>query len=71
MTKTNNSIPEITTSDFLDYVKVLKMLYGRDVAVVFFERNFEEFSGFSINDLTALKKQAKLKSPQGKIQNEE
>lgn len=57
---------KITISDFLDYVKVLKMLYGREVAVIFFEKNFEEFTGFSLQDLTALQKQAKLTPAQAK-----
>ena len=64
------NIKEITTGEFLDYTKVLKMLYARDVAAVFFERNFEEFSGFAIQDLTALKKQGKLTAAQAKNQNE-
>lgn len=47
---------KISYSEFLDTVKVLRMLYGVNVATVYFERNFEEFTGNPISSLRQLKK---------------
>ena len=51
---------KITLSEYMDLTKVIRMLYGVNVATVFFEQNFKEFTGSDINTLSNLKKRAKL-----------
>jgi hypothetical protein len=44
--------------DFLDMVKVLKMLYGRDIAESFFKKNIDQFPDLLYSELSAsVKKQ--------------
>lgn len=51
---------KITLSEYMDLTKVIRMLYGVNVATIFFEQNFKEFTGVDINTLSNLKKRAKL-----------
>lgn len=48
-----------TYQDFLDTVKVLRMLYGVEISTVFFEKNLDNV-GLSIKDLQNLRANAKL-----------
>lgn len=54
----------MTLDEFLNITKVLKMLYGRTVAEVFFVKNFELFTGHTVNDLQELVHSAKVNSSQ-------
>lgn len=40
----------ISLDTFLTLVKVLRMLYGVEPAMEFFEKNLEEFTGFNLDD---------------------
>lgn len=53
----------MTLNEFLSMVKVLRMLYGKQLAIEFFEKNVKHFPNLSIDDLNSLKKSAKLTSP--------
>lgn len=46
---------KISYTEFLDTVKVLRMLYGVAVADKFFKKNFTTFTGYEISDLNKLK----------------
>lgn len=37
--------------DFLDMVKVLRMLYGVNIAKEYFEKHINDFGDFTISDL--------------------
>lgn len=50
----------MTFSDFMQLVKVLRMLYGINLATLYFEKNIVNFYHFNENDLQALKDSAKL-----------
>jgi hypothetical protein len=50
----------LTLDEFLDLVKVFRMLYTIEVATRFFEENLEEFTGYSISDLQKLLAHDKL-----------
>lgn len=41
-----------TLTEFLDTVKVIKMLYGRDIAETFFKKNIDNFPGLTYDDLS-------------------
>lgn len=49
-----------TYSEFLDTVKVLRMLYGIEVARSYYEANFTEFTGAQKEALQNLKHNATL-----------
>lgn len=46
--------------DFLDMVKVLRMLYGVAIAKEYFELHVNEFSEFDVKDLFAYQSYANL-----------
>jgi len=47
---------KVSISDFLDIVKVIRMLYGIDPAKTFFEKNMLNFTGYEPKDLHRLGK---------------
>jgi len=47
---------KVSISDFLDIVKVIRMLYGLDPAKTFFEKNMLNFTGYEPKDLHRLGK---------------
>lgn len=48
---------KLTLNEFLDNVKVIRMLYGVQIATAYYEKNIEEFFGKeSLITLQALKK---------------
>lgn len=53
----------MTLQDFLSLTKVLRMLYGVDVAKHFFTTNLEIFTGISVEALRKLIKSATIDSP--------
>lgn len=56
MTK-QTSPKEITLLQFLTIVRVMRMLYGVQVATKYFEDNLETFTGHTIQDLKRLLEQ--------------
>lgn len=48
--------------EFIEITKALKMLYGTQVSVIFFEKNLESVTGLKISDLNKLIKNSKLQA---------
>lgn len=55
---------KLTLDDFLHLTKVLRMLYGVQLATYFFETNFEEFTGIKLDRLHHLLSHDKLSTTQ-------
>lgn len=55
---------KLSLSEFLDNVKVIRMLYGVTIATLYYEKNINEFFGDdSLISLRDLKKSDRVKAP--------
>lgn len=63
MTKPNESIVRLTTEEFNDLIKIIRMLYGVQAATYIFERNSKEFYNFSAEVLHKIPETYKVESP--------
>lgn len=52
----------MTFLEFLQLTKVIRMLYGKELAVVFFEKSIDKFYGLSKNELNESIKQVNKES---------
>lgn len=50
----------IALFEFLNLVKVMRMLYGVEVAKRYFEKNLFEFTGHTLSELEKLKRDARI-----------
>lgn len=52
--------PSLSQEEFLGYTRVIRMLYGVDMARKFFEDNFTAFTGYPISVLYKNSEPAKI-----------
>jgi hypothetical protein len=58
--KKNNLSNALTKAEFLDLIKVVKMLYGRDLAVNLLEKNIKTFYDVDSESLTKKEKEKEV-----------
>lgn len=57
MTSKEEKTRKVTLSEFLEITKVIKMLYGREFAVKFFELNYQTYISNLNESLSKVKKE--------------
>lgn len=61
MTKT--AVKVVDHHEILQHVKIMRMLYGIELASEFYQKNFEELTGLNIKDLHMLMNKHKIGLP--------